>query len=273
MSAKSSELTKEEYQAEITNLKAEIEALEKEYDDAIEKFNLLAQEYAQLDKEFSSMLSKEKMFEWLNVCNIYNVRANMKIVAKHYNTFLGFETTSESYHGSGFIFCSSGSTKYVLTTYFLTEDQGYDKISYTLYDAFQFEYSATLYKSSKTYGLAVLKFTDSNENDLYTVPLATKNPEIDDPVCNIYSLQKSAYNHMNFSKIISYEKTSYFNFDVFKNEIDTKSAIYGAMCVDLKGNVIGLVSLTNTLDGSNYCKNIPVEKIREYLSSIGFKLN
>ena len=112
-------------------------------------------------------LTKDDMYDWLNQCNIYNVRSNVKVTARHYNSVLGIETSHKEVSGSGFIFCESGNTKYVLTSYFLTSVSGYSKVSFKLNDAFQTEYNATLYKASEKYGLAILYFTDTKQNDLY----------------------------------------------------------------------------------------------------------
>lgn len=270
--AKSSVLTHDEYKTEIAKLEKDIEQLELEINSIKNDVLKLENEYKTIEAQFEGLLTKEDMYDWLNQCNIYNVRANMKIEAKHYDSVFGFTTKEQTYSGNGFIFCAEGNTKYVLTTYFLTNDKGYQNVSYTLYDAFQTKYSATLYKSSEQYGIAILKFTDNYANDLYVAPLAKNNPQVSDPVCNIYSLDGSAYNHMNFSKIDGYGQTTYFEFDVFSNEIDTKSSIYGCMSVDIEGKVVGMVSITNT-DTKDYCKSIPVTKIIEYLKTVGFKFN
>ena len=271
--AKSSVLTAEEYREEIVKLEQEIEDLQKEIDILKNDILKFETEYKELEEKFDGLLKKEDMYNWLNQCNIYNVRANMKIDARHYNTnFIGMVTKEETHTGSGFIFCEDGNTKYVLTTYYLTNDKGYKKISYTLYDAFQTKYTATLLASSQEYGIAVLKFTDSLTNDLYVAPLAKADPVVGDPVCNIYSLNNSAYNHINFSKVKSYDSTSYYTFDVFTNDVDTESSVYGSMSVDLNGNVVGIVSLTSTGE-EQCCKSIPVTKIIEYLLTIGFEYN
>ena len=270
--AKSSVLTHDEYKEEIVNLEKEILELEKEIAKIKDEVLVFENEYNKIKTEFDGLLTKEDMYDWLNQCNIYNVRANMKVEAKHYNSVFGFVTKEETYNGSGFIFCESENEKYVITTYYLTNDKGFNSVSYTLYDAFQTKYSATLYASSEKYGIAVLKFTDTYTNDLYVAPIVSSTPAIGSPVCNIYSLDSSAYNHMNFSKIISYDKTTYVDFEVFTNEIDTKSSIYGSMSVDIEGKVIGMVLLTTTGDIQN-CRSIPSSKIIEYLLTVGFKFN
>ena len=267
--AKSSVLTKEEYISEIARLEQEIADLEKSIDLLKIQMASYDAEYEKLAKELGGDLTKDDMYDWLNQCNIYNVRSNVKITARHYNSILGIETSHKEVSGSGFIFCESGNRKYVLTSYFLTSVSGYNKVSFKLNDAFQTEYSATLYKASEKYGLAILYFTDTKQNDLYVAPLATTDPNVGSPICNIYSLNGSAYNHMNFSKVYSYEGSTYFDFNLIKNEIDTVSSIYGCMSVGLDGRVVGMVSLTNS-GSTNYCKSIPVSKIREYLVTVGF---
>ena len=265
-------LTKEEYQNEIVQLEEEIEHLEKDIELIKNQIKEYEEAYSKLEEEFDLLLTKEDMYDWLNQCNIYNVRSNVKISAKFSNSGFGFDTSSKTYTGNGFIFCASGNTKYVLTTYYLANNTDYSRVSFKLYDAFQKEYTAKLYASSKEYGLAILYFTDTGENDLYVSTLATNDPNVDDPVCNIYSLNDSAYNHMNFSKVSNYVSTNNSDFDLFENEIDTTSSIYGAMSVGLDGRVLGMV--LETISGSKmYCHSVPVSKIREYLIEVGFTFN
>ena len=270
--AKSSVLTKEEYVSEIARLEQEITELEESINLLKLQMSSYDSEYEKLQKELGGNLTKEELYAWLNKCNIYNVRSNMKVTARHYNSIFGFETSHEEHVGNGFIFCESGNKKYVLTTYFLTNVSGYNNVTYTLTDAFKTEYTAYLYKASEEYGLAILYFTDNNQNDLYVAPLANKDISVGSPICNIYSLNGSAYNHMNFSIVFSYETSTYFDFELIKNDIDTASSIYGCMSVGVDGNVVGMVSLTNSQSG-NYCKSIPVSKIREYLITVGFTFN
>ena len=265
-------LTKEEYTSEIEKLEEEILELEAAIEMLKNQMKEYNDEYSKLEKEFDDLLSKEDMYAWLNQCNIYNVRSNVMVTAKYYKNFMGFETASKTYIGSGFIFCESGSTKYVLTTYYLTNKTDYNNVSYKLNDAFQNEYNAKLYASSKEYGIAILYFTDTYQNDLYVSPLANSDPEVGDPICNIYSLNNSAYNHMNFSKINNYTTSSNISFNLIQNEIDTASSIYGCMSVGLDGKVIGMVLETISND-EIYCYSVPVSKIREYLLTVGFKFS
>ena len=268
----SSVLTKEEYTSEIVKLEEEILELEEAITLLKEQMKQYDEEYSKIKEEFDGLLSKEDMYDWLNQCNIYNVRSNVKVTAKHYKTVFGIETSSKTYTGSGFIFCESGSTKYVLTTYYLTNNTDYNKVSYKLNDAFQNEYNAKLYASSKEYGIAILYFTDTYQNDLYVAPFANSDPKIGDPICNIYSLNNSAYNHINFSKVNNYTLSSNSSFNLIQNEIDTVSSIYGCMSVGLDGKVVGMVLETISND-ETYCNSVPVCKIREYLVSVGFNFS
>ena len=247
--AKSSVMTKEEYKDEITIIEEEIKELENKIETIKAQIAKIEEEYSKLEAEYDEKFTKEDMYEWLNQCNIYNVRSNMKVEVKHYNTsFIGTITKSEIVSGSGFIFCSKGDTKYVLTTYDLIQSKGYKQISYTLYDAFQTKYTAKLYKSS---------------NDLYVAPLSKEDPSVKDLVCNIYSLNNRTYNHMNFSVVES------LDLGLFKNKVDTQNTISGCMSVDIYGNVIGIVSSIT----DNYCESISVSKIREYLLSTELTFN
>ena len=268
--AKSISWTKDDYANEIVKIEEEISEIEDLISALKEQMKNYEEQYNQLEEELSSQLTKEDMYDWLNQCNIYNVRSNVKISTKFYNTRFGFESDSVTYSGCGFIFCASGNTKYVLTTNFLTENAYYTRATYKIYDAFQTEYTAKLHVSSKEYGLGILYFTDTKQNDLYVPQLAISNPNIGDPICNIYSLNNGVYNHMNFSKVNSY--TTDGNSRLIQNEIDTTESINGCMSVDLNGNVVGIVLETIT-ENQKYCSSLPVSKIREYLITAGFTFN
>ena len=261
-------LTTQEYQDEIVDIENDINQLSKDIEELKNKIALLEAEYQQLSNELDSLLTKEDMYKWLNQCDIYNARGNMKVEVEYSKTFIGITTSTDKYSASGFIFYSVNNTYYVLTTYNITNKTGYNKVSYKLIDAFQTDYTASLYKASEEYGLAVLSFTDDKaQNDLYTVKFADSDPKVNDPVCNIYSLQNSAFNHMNFSKVDNYVKISTYDFEVFYSDVDTVNSIYGAMSVDLDGNLVGMASVTYNEDGMKIA-SIPVSKIKEYLVSI-----
>ena len=268
-SVKSSDLTKEEYDSINNNLKEEIETLENEIASLNLEIELKEEQYANLSNELESLITKEAYYDWINKCNIYCVRANMKVSVEHYNTnFLGIKTKSESFVANGFIFDSLDDTKYVLTTYDVLKDRGYSKIKCTLSDAFQTNYQASICYKSENYGLAVLKFTDTYKKDLYKITFANDNPKVSDLVCNIDS--NNMYNHMNFSKIISYKENDNFDFNVYENDVDGSYDNSGAMSLDINGNVIGIV--TSYLSDDGICQTIPVLKIREYLVANGFSL-
>ena len=259
-------LTKDEYKQEITRLNEEIDELEGKIEYIKEQIKLQEEQYQQLETELNGMMTKEDMYDWFDQCNTYNTRSNLSVKVKHYNKFI-IVTGSSYEYGSAFIFAKSGSTYYALTSYFIVTEDDYKYHDVTITDAFRNEYTATIYNQNESYGMAILKFTNSNTNNLYVSKFAKSNPNENDPICNIFTIKDSAFNHMNFTKIQKYTTSSYVSFNVIQNTIDKYSAIGGAMSVDFDGKVVGMViSITNT---HTYCRSVPVEKILSYVKANG----
>lgn len=252
------------------------EILETQIADIADEIADLKQELARLESQFNQMqalynkqMSVDDMYNWFNLCQIYDARANVRINAKSYNIFLGIQTSSNNVGGSGAIIKKEGNTIYVLTSYYVTElKSNYKNIEYTVEDAFRNSYKASLKYQSKEYGLSILMFTKGIDK-LYAVPLANEDPKVNKPICNIFSLSDSALNHMNFTTV-SYitVDSQYTEFVMFANEIDTKSNIYGSMSVDINGDLIAITLLTN----DDSCIGVPVSKVKEFLSSKGFSI-
>lgn len=269
-----STLTKTDYLNQIEELEKDIDNLKKKIDDINLKINKLNEEYNQLSSVLAGKITLEDMFDWFNYCDIYNTRC-VRIKSKFYKTFLGMETSSATRTGSGVIIKEEKDIEYVLTSsYIVKNDTKYDKVKYTVWDAFKNEYSAILYCSNESYGLAILKFS-KKYNDLYAVSLASNDVALNDPVCNIYSPSDYGYNHMNFSTISNTSrKDDDFSFPLIVNEIDVKSNIYGAMTVNMKGQLVGLTYYSQISSDyqTNYSIAIPVSIIKVFLSQNGIAL-
>ena len=179
-----STLTKTDYLNKIEELEKDIDNLKKKIDEINLKINKLNEEYNQLSSVLAGKITQEDMFYWFNYCDIYNTRACVRIQSKFYKTFLGIETSSATRTGSGVIIKEEKDSEYVLTSsYIVKNDTKYDKVKYTVWDAFKYEYSGILYCSNESYGLAILKFSKKS-NDLYAVSLAS-NDAMSANLCNI----------------------------------------------------------------------------------------
>lgn len=270
-----STLTKTDYLNQIEELEKDIDNLKKKIDEINLKINKLNEEYNQLSSVLAGKITQEDMFDWFNYCDIYNTRACVRIQSKFYKTFLGIETSSATRTGSGVIIKKEKDSEYVLTSsYIVKNDTKYDKVKYTVWDAFKYEYSGILYCSNESYGLAILKF-NKKSNDLYAVSLASNDVALNDPVCNIYSPSGYGYNHMNFSTISNTSrKGDDFSFSLIVNEIYVKSNIYGSMTVNMKGQLVGLTYYSQTSSDyqTNYSIAIPVSIIKVFLSQNGIAL-
>lgn len=269
-----STLTKTDYLNKIEELEKDIDNLKKKIDEINLKINKLNEEYNQLSSVLAGKITQEDMFYWFNYCDIYNTRACVRIQSKFYKTFLGIETSSATRTGSGVIIKEEKDSEYVLTSsYIVKNDTKYDKVKYTVWDAFKYEYSGILYCSNESYGLAILKFSKKS-NDLYAVSLASNDVALNDPVCNIYSPSGYGYNHMNFSTSNTSRKGDDFSFPLIVNEIDVKSNIYGSMTVNMKGQLVGLTYYSQTSSDyqTNYSIAIPVSIIKVFLSQNGIAL-
>ena len=264
-----STLSKNDYLNQIEELEKDIDNLKKKIDDMNSKISKLNTEYQQLSSDLARKLTQDDMFYWFDYCDIYNTRACVRIESKFYKTFLGIETSSATRTGSGVIIKEQGNYEYVLTSSnIIKNDTKYDKEKYTVWDSFKYEYSASLYCSNESYGLAILIFT-KKYNDLYAVSLASKDVALNDPVCNIYSPKDYGYNHMNFSTISNTNRESDgFSFPLIVNKIDIKSNIYGSMTVNMKGELVGITYYSSTSNDYQdiYSIAIPVSTIKVFLN-------
>lgn len=256
------------YTEECSKLEKEISELEKQLEELKQQINTRNLEYSRLTKDFNDKISVEDMYDWFNKCDIYSTRANIKITTKSYNTFLGIETSSSTATGSGVIIKSQANVEFVLTSYYVTKkDSDYKKVEYKIYDAFQNKTSASLEYESQAYGLSILTYTKTTTSDLYAIPLSNSIANVNDPVCTIYSLRDSAFNHMSFSTVSSVSiNTTYTSFNLFSTETDTKSTIHGSMIVNLNGDLVGISLLTATSDNINLVYGVSVDKIKAFLN-------
>lgn len=255
---------KEYYRNEINQLESELSQLESEINNFEFKYAQLLETYTKLKLECDEIPTFDEMLKWLNVCNVNAVRSNFKLKVYSYNEFLFIKTETYTTTGSAVLVETNTTDKYLITTYALVKHTNdYDKTEITLVDAFENEYSGNLIHMSSSYHLAIIKIDSSNDRH-YCIPVATNNPIVNDPICNIYYHENGIYNYMNFSYIKSYKDES-LDFKVIYNECENVNTVYGGMCVDFNGKLCGVIIYT--YESGKHIGSVPSNVIRKYLQS------
>ena len=220
--------------------------------------------------------------EIINIISTDTIKSNVTIKVKHYNTFLGIETESTSYQGSGVIYkyyqeYSGEYTYYVLTNYHVVErNNKYDKYEITIED-----YQGQIYEAYKRqtkydqdYDLSVLNFTASKK--LNFVQMAGSNPKANNKVISI-GQPKGQTNSITMGECLKYTSIKLTNgfapsFKVIEHNSPTNNGSSGGAIIDINQNLIG-INFAGTYDKNGKFINgysIPIETIKEYLKRNNF---
>lgn len=247
-----------ELSASILDLQAQNTALSAELEAANVRM-------AEIMSDIENHYDKDTLYNWFNKCNIYAVRSNVKIALTTSNSPFNL---GDPVYSSGVIIASSGSTYYAIGSYFATKavEKGMFT-SYKIYDAFETSYSASLVSYDQNLGLALFRFTVNSGNELNVMKVRSSDLEEYDPVCTIFSLSNSTYNHMIYSTITDKASdTGYVDYDLYITKIDVISSIYGAMNVDVDGKLAGIVLLTKNSSYEAYFA--PASIINQFLNNV-----
>lgn len=210
------------------------------------------------------------------------IKSTVKIYAKSYNSFLGFETSSYPTQGSGVIFHQSNGYCYVLTNCHVAQRlNGYDKIEYTIVDYKGNEYSAWLFKGDSkpksaidpAYDLATLYFKYSG-SDLGVIEFAAEEPAVGDHIVALGS-PAGQNNAITYGKYL--KKTQIWvdcepylgnvQFPVLVHNAETTGGSSGGPLLNSSLELVGL-----NYSGNDVTSNaIPIEKINEFLSIYVYK--
>ncbi len=215
--------------------------------------------------------------EAINEITTSTIRSTVKIETKYYNQNIWGDVTDYAIsQGSGTLIMRStalGSSKcYVLTNaHCVDENTKYSHKSITVTDYCGGTYSGAkvyLGSLSEKYDLAILEFNCSN-TDIQPIKLAKKNPEINDTVISV-GTPHSQMNSITVGKIVTY----------YKGELIEVDAIYHSAPVGPGGSGGALLNTDLELCGVNFAadkteedfgngSSVPIESVREYLSSFG----
>ena len=207
------------------------------------------------------------------------IKGVVKIYNKNYKTFLGIETSSVTYQGSGFCFHIQNGYYYVLTNCHVAEkDSSYDKQKYTIEDYQGNTYEGYLYVHpnnsvsaiAASYDLACLYFKPTSTN-VKSLPLASINPASNEDVISV-GAPKGQSNFITFGNIINYQKitlsdtsssSSNVTFDVIYHNAYVDHGSSGGPVFNANLNVVG-VNYAGSASSKRGCA-IPLQKINEFL--------
>ncbi len=204
-------------------------------------------------------------------------KCNVKIIVKQYNTFLGFETSSQTSIGSGVIFAQNDTNYFVLSNNHVVYNDGtYDKISYTIEDYKGNSYTATLKHNSAKYDLSVLYFKKGKET-LGLIKRAKSNPSSNEEIIAL-TQPKGQNNAISFGEIIGYvsgpqltcsKQESNVTFNVIKHDASINNGSSGGMMLNFNLELVGIhYAGSKDINGNTlYGYAIPISKVDEYLDT------
>lgn len=224
----------------------------------------------------------------LDAAKITNMITNevMKSVVtiknKSYNTTMGgwVETDFYTSQGSGVVIDISGGWCYVLTNcHVVTKENGFEKQTITVEDAWGETYEAQIYKNanktelamSEEYDLALVcfKYAPASANVLAEISIA-EDVKIGEDVISL-GTPEGQKNAITCGNAISYQKIntedgdeiSKITFDVLIHNATIKHGSSGGPLLNSEGKLVGL-NFAGFNDGTYGCA-IPMSKINEFL--------
>lgn len=172
---------------------------------------------------------------------------------------------------------------YVLTNNHVVykDTSTYNSFEYSVTDAFNKEYSATLIACDAAYDLAIVKFTA--ETDYPVIPLANENCSVGDKVITL-GQPKGQKNAVSFGAINTFTKVaitenpdvnkSNVTFDVYQHTAPIESGSSGGALLDYNFNLVG-VNYSSSVTSSGkfaYSYAVPVLKVKEFLVKHNFNV-
>lgn len=202
------------------------------------------------------------------------MKANVTVITKSYDTFLGITTSYSTKSGSGIIYSLKNGNYYLLTNNHVTiKDSSYDKVEYTIEDYKSNSYKATLVYQSPNYDLAVLYFK-KNET-LQIVELANTNPLRGTELAAL-GQPKSQSNALTYGTLSMYTTVTLTNttaassnvkFQVIVHTCPINNGSSGGALLDTDLKLVGINYASGTSSSGEFIQGyaIPIEKVREFL--------
>jgi len=190
--------------------------------------------------------------------------------------------SSGSTTGSGVIFMQDELHYYVLTNNHVVYYAGTSNVTYTISDYYGNDYSATKIVTSSDYDLAVVRFRKTAvvleviEFSKENAPKNSKIAVLGYPSFQINAITLGVVKDYT-SIVIESSDTEVINvsFHVLVSDAPVKSGSSGSLVINDQYQLAGIVyagNFTNSSDTSQFSFAIPVEKVLEFLESVGINI-
>ena len=221
----------------------------------------------------------------VNLVSTEAIKANVSVTVKYINKGFGFETTVGTSNGSGVIFDYSNGEYYLLTNNHVVYSKEMSERSegrkFFVTDYSGNEYQATLVEGSAKaeYDLAILKF--SSEEAYKVLDIAEMNSERGSSVISLGQPQGQP-NTITMGENIGYGRVTIsdsdttecnVSFDALRHNAYINNGSSGGALLDTNLDIIGVnyagAAPEEGKEPSSY--SIPAEKIREFLTLVGYE--
>ena len=194
------------------------------------------------------------------------LRANVVVSAAHYNY-----AEYESSQGSGVIFCSDDKYLYILTNHHVVHSDDARRTVFTVRDAFDNTYTATLVAKNEAYDLAVIRISRSETTESLN---ATKIAQLDAPVDTaILSIgnPSGVHNSVSIGKIIYIKNIANdaLDIDVAYHTAPLEHGSSGGGIFNSDGELVGINYAVgiDSETGRQVSFAVPVATIRDFLGA------
>ena len=222
--------------------------------------------------------------ELTNLLSTDEIKGTIRIVSKFKKGVLVQQSL-----GSGTIIKKEGNYYYALTNnHVIYQPEGTSLVSYTVYDVYLNEYTASVLNASSTYDLALIRFAPKGEvklpEPLPVIELAKDSLSkgegiisVGNPLgqSNVITYGRVESTHAKFVPNASTIKESNVQFEVINHSAFINSGSSGGALFDTNLHLIGVnfASSTSIDDGSfMYSHAIPLNRVLEFLEASGFTI-
>ena len=202
----------------------------------------------------------------INVVAPRLLRANVVITATHY-TFV----QQSSSQGSGVVFHTDARYVYILTNHHVVYQEDVKRSVYTVRDAFNNTYSATVVAMDEECDLAVVRIARSETTDnLNVATIATANAPVDTPVIAVGN-PEGVHNTVSVGKIVYVKDITNdtLSVDVAYHTAPLEHGSSGGGIFDSEGRLVGINYAVgaDSETGNEMSFAVPVAAIRDFLSA------
>ncbi len=256
-----------DYELRISENNRIISSISEQIKERSEVLSNVKSEYELIESDYKELSKDNDIDEIFERANIYSTRANIKLNVTLYKQQFFFGPITESRNCSGFVFYIDSNYAYCLTSSRIFEGD-FNQVSIKAQDAFLSEYSASIYKLSNDYKLAVIQFRINTDNDLYKLKIRSSIVANLEPAIKVFTYSTGGANHIVISNV-ELEDEINDKGNSFLMEVDSVDNVIGSMVTDRDGNLIGITDSIIESGDKAYVSSFDNIYIISFLKSIG----